>query len=312
MLRDLRRADGPQFLGLMERGFPEESSLLGGRPEEFAKLFRRIFRWDTRFLLGLLRLFGRPIVRALVVEQDGRVVAETLVTFPSGAAYVSNVVVDPAYRRRGYARQMLEEARKTARRAKREYVALDVLESNTSARALYDSMGYRPLQQRVQLLHDSMDRFGPVPPANPNIRALQRSDVAPLVEILRQQTPLDVEKVLPTRKDRFIGSGMANRMLDSEETSWVIDRGNGPEAYIAAAVSRAMEAAHITSPTFAESVDDHLAIDLVTTAGAWCAARHAPRILTMVSVNNPRGRGALEAVGFHRALPLWTLYRPVD
>ena len=312
MLRDLRRADGPGFLDVMNRGFPEESLLMGGRPEEFEKIFRRIFRWDTRFLLGLLKLFGRPIVRALVVEQDGRIVAETLVTFPAGAAYVSNVVVDEAYRRRGYARQMLEEARRTARRAKREYLALDVLESNTGARALYDSLGYRPLLKRVRLLHEAAGQFGTAARANGSLRAFRRSDVEPLVTILKGQTPPEVERVLPTRKDRFVESGMVNRMMESEDAAWVVDRGHGPEAHIAASVSRAMEAAYVSAPTLADSVDDRLAVDLVTTAGVWCAARRAPRILTMVADNNPRGRAALEAVGFQRALPLWTLYRPVD
>ena len=312
MLRDLRRADGPEFLALMERGFPEESALMGGRPEEFEKMFRRVFRWDARFLLALLSLFGRPIVRLLVVEQDAHVVAESLVTFPPGAAYVSSVVVDEAYRRRGYARQMLEEAVKTARRARREFVVLDVLESNTPARALYDSLGYRPLEPRFHLVQDSMDRFSSPPPANSTIRALRRSDVPRLVEILRQQTPPEVEKVLPTRKDRFVGSGVANRMMATEEAAWVIDRGHGPEGHVAASVSRAMEAAHFASPTVAESVDDRLALDLVTTAASWCASRHAPRIISMVSGHNSRGRAALEAIGFRHALPLWTLYRTVD
>jgi ribosomal protein S18 acetylase RimI-like enzyme len=312
MLRDLRRADGPEFLALMERGFPEESALLGGRPEEFEKMFRRVFRWDARFLLALLKLLGRPIVRMLVVEQDRRLVAESLVTFPAGAAYVSTVVVDERYRRRGYARQMLEEARNTARRAKREFLVLDVLESNTGARALYDSLGYRPLEQRFHLVQDTMDRFGSPPPANPNIRALRRSDVPGLVEVLKRQTPPEVEKVLPTRKDRFVGSGVANRMMATEEASWVIDRGHGPEGHVAAAVSQAMQAAHFASPTLAESVDDRLALDLVTTAATWCASRRVPRIISMVSGRNARGRAALEAIGFRHALPLWTLYRTVD
>jgi ribosomal protein S18 acetylase RimI-like enzyme len=312
MLRELRRADGPQFLELMERGFPEESALLGGRPEEFAKMFRRVFRWDTRVLLGLLTLFGRPIIRPLVVEADGRIVAETLVSFPPGAAFVSNVVVDEAYRRRGYARLMLEEARRSARRAKRAYLALDVLDSNTGARALYDSLGFVPLRQQEHLVHEGLDPSVSAPPANPSIRALRRSDVPRLVEVLRRQTPPEVEKVLPTRNGRFLGSRMANRMMAMEEGSWVIDRGRGPEAHIAASASRTMEAAHMVSPTISESVDDRLAHDLVATAVTWCAAHRVPRILSMIADSNPRGLAALEAVGFRRALPLWTLYRPVD
>lgn len=312
MLRDLRRADGPQFLALMERGFPEESALLGNRPEEFDKIFRRIFRWDTRLLFGLLRLFGRPIARALVVEADGRVVATSLVTFPSGAAYVSNVVVDPDHRRRGYARAMLEEARTTARRTKRKFLALDVLEDNTNARTLYESLGYRPLRARTQLVQDAPQRFGTDTPKSSAIRPLQRSDVPTLVEILRRQTPSEVEKVLPTSPGRFLASEVANRMLASEEASWVIDRGHGPEAHVAATVSTAMEAAHLTAPTLAVTVDDGLGVQLVSTAGAWCVARGAPRLVSMVAADNPRGRAALEATGFRDARSLWTLYRSVD
>ncbi|HYB63435.1 MAG TPA: GNAT family N-acetyltransferase [Thermoplasmata archaeon] len=312
MLRDLRRADGPAYLEMLERGFPEESVLLGNRREEFEKIFRRVFRWDTRILLFILGAFGRPMVRALVVEADGRAVATTLVTFPTGAAYVSNVVVDPAYRRRGYARQMLAEALTTARRAKRKYVVLDVLESNTGARALYDSLGYLPLQSRAHLLHNATGRFAQATEPNPSIRPMRRSDASALVEISRRQTPPEVEKVIPTRKHHFVMSGIISHMLGSEDAAWVLDRGHGPEAHVAAAVSRASEAGHLTAPTLSESVDDRLAVDLVATAVAWCAARGVPRILTMVSDHNPRGRAALEAVGFHDARPLWTLYRNVD
>lgn len=312
MLRDLRRGDGPQFFDLMERGFPEESALLGNRPEEFEKVFRRVFRWDSRLILGFMQLIGRPIVRALVVEADGGVVATTLVTFPPVSAYVSNVVVHPAHRRRGYAKQMLEEARRTAKRAGRKYLALDVLETNTGARTLYASLGYRPLRSRSHLVRESTGRSDTAPSANPAVRAFRRSDVPALVDLLRRQTPPAVEEVLPTDAGRFVGSGFVTRFLASQDAAWVIDRGRGAEAHVAANVSATTEAAHLTAPTLSESVDAALADALVTTATAWCAARKAPRILSMVAADNPRGRAALEAAGFRNALALWTLYRPVD
>ena len=312
MLRDLRRADSRRFFALMEAGFPEESALLGNRPEEFEKVFRRIFRWDARLLLALLKGFGRPMVRALVVEADGRVVATSLVTFPTGAAYVSNVVVDTAYRRRGYARRMLEEAYRTAERARRKYIALDVLDTNAGARTLYDSLGYRRLQQRSELLHDSVERFAAVRPGNRSIRTMRRSDVPRLVDIAHRQSPPEVQAVLPTRKGRFVESRLVNRVLDSEGAAWVVDRGHGPEGHVAATVSRAMEAAQISAPVIDDSVEDGLAAELVSMAGAWCAARQVPRILSMVSADDRRGRVALDAVGFHHARTLWTLCRPVD
>ncbi len=286
--------------------------MLGNRPEEFEKIFRRVFRPDARLLLGILKVFRRPIVRLLVVEADRRVAATTIVTFPPKCAFVSNVVVDAPYRRRGYARAMLEEARRTAKKAGRRYIALDVLESNTPARALYESIGYRPLRAQLRLVNDSMARFSGAPPSPTGVRPFHRSDVPALVELVRRQAPASVEEVLPTRKARFVESGMVTRMLESEDASWVVDRGKGPEAYVGATVSAAMEAAYLAEPVVAESVEPALAESLVATASAWCATRRSPRILTMVNRDNARGRAALDATGFRDAQALWTLYRSVD
>ena len=312
MIRDIRRADTARLFALMEREFPEESALLGNRPEGFEKVVRRIFRWDTRFIVGLFQLFGRPLFRALAVEADGHLVATTMVSFPPVSSYVSNVVVDPAYRRRGYAKLLLEEARRTARRARRKYLALDVLETNTGARALYDSIGYRPLRARTQFVHDAGAQFGPSPPTNGAIRSFRRTDAAALVGIVRRQTPPAVEEVLPTGERALVGSRIATRMMASEEAAWVVDRGRGPEGHLAATVSQVFDAAHFSAPILSESVDPDLADALVRTAGAWCAERKAPRILSMVADDNARGRAALERAGFRHAFALWTLYRPVD
>ena len=312
MLRELRRDDGPEFFSLMERGFPEENALLGGRPERFERVFRRVFRWDRRILMGLLSLFGRPIVRALVVEADGRVVATTLVTFPARSAYVSNVVVDANYRRRGYAREMLEEARRSARRARRQYLVLDVLETNVGARALYDSLGYRPLRSRSQLVRELPNGFATDPPRELAIREMLRSDASALVEIGRRQTPPEVEEVIPIGEGHFLTSTFVAHLLASEDAAWVVDRGNGPEGFVAANVSEVSAAAHLTAPTLAASVDEPLARALVATAEAWCSARKVPRILSMVANDNLRGRAVLEAMGFRHARALWTLYRTVD
>jgi len=312
MIRDVRRADIPHIFPLIDREFSEESALLGKRPEEFEKVVRRVFRWDTRLIVGLLQLFGRPIFRFLVVEVDDRPVAMTLVSFPRRAAYVSSVVVDPTHRRRGYAKGMLDEARRTARRAKRRYVVLDVLETNTPARTLYESLGYRALRARGQFVHESPAQLGAGPAGNPAVRPFRRGDASALVELLRRQTPPAVEEVLPTYAGMFLSSPLTNRILGSQEAAWVVDRGHGPEAYLSASVSTATEAAYLAAPVLGESVDPELAGALLRIAGAWCTAWKAPRILCMMADDNVRGRAALEAGGFRHAFALWTLYRTVD
>lgn len=312
MIRDIRRGDAARYFELLKGQFPEESALLGGRPESFEKVVRRAFRWDSRLILGLLRLVGRRIFRGLIIEVDGRMVASALVTFPPVSAYVSNVVVDPAYRRRGYAKRLMEEARRTAGHEGREFVALDVLENNTGARALYESIGYQPLRSRTEVVHEAVAQFGTAPPAPPAIRPFRKADARVLAEIVRHQTPPAIEEVTPISERAFIGSAFTNRLLSSEEAAWVIDRGRGAEAHVAATASDIFDAAHMTAPVLGESVDPELAAVLVRTGLAWCAARKAPRILSLVADDNVRGRAALDAAGFRHALSLWTLYRSVD
>ena len=312
MIRDIQRADAPLLFDLMQKEFPEESALLGNRPEGFERVVRRVFRWDTRLILGLLRLLGRPIFRMLAVEADGKLVGSTLVTFPRVSAWVSNVVVAPAYRRRGYARRMVEEARGTARRVGRQYVALDVLDSNTPARTLYESMGYRRLQAKGHFLLEPATAAGTAASGNPAIRPFRRPDARPLASIVGRQTPSGVKAVIPTGEAAFVASRLATRMLDSEGMAWVIDRGNGAEGYVAATVSKVASAAHVTAPVLSESLDPALGASLTRTACAWSATRGAPRILCLVSEHNTWGRAALESVGFRLAFSSQTLYRSVN
>jgi ribosomal protein S18 acetylase RimI-like enzyme len=309
MLRDLKPTDSAQLFAFLKEGFPEEEALQGTRPEGVEKVVRRVFRWDTRILLGLLRLFGRPFFRFYVIEVDRRLAATTLLSFSPRAGYVSMVMVDAAHRRQGLARRLLEEARRTTARRGLRYIALDVLEGNAPARTLYASIGYRPLRSRGWFALDAPGSLAAPPPGTTGVRPFRPSDARPLVEIARRQTPREVDEVIPMRAGDLTSSNWTNQILLSESAAWVVDRGHGPEAYIGATSSPVTEAAHLTSPIVGDSVDADTARTLVLTACAWLAPRRPPRILAIVPDDNERGRAALGAVGFRRALPLLTLYR---
>jgi ribosomal protein S18 acetylase RimI-like enzyme len=314
MIRDLRRADAPRVYQLLEQNFPEESALLGNRPEGIERIVRRVLRWDSRLVLGLLRLVGRPLFRMIVVEVDRELVASALITFPPRAAYVSNVVVDPAHRRRGYAKRMLEVARESGRRAGRKYLALDVLDANTPARLLYESLGFRPLRATADLVCEGPAdlRTAADPHHRAIIRPFARADVRPLVAIARRQAPTLVEAVLPIGEGAFLGSAMTARMLDSTDAAWVVDRGAGPEGYVAASVSRVSAAGHMAAPVLSETLDGSVGVALARTALDWCGAHRVPRVMSRIAEYNTWGRAALEGVGFRNAFSARTLYRPVD
>jgi ribosomal protein S18 acetylase RimI-like enzyme len=310
VIRDVRRSDAPELLRFMRDYFPQEQAILGFRPEGFYAVVSRVFRWDLRLLLGLLRLFGRQLFRFLVVDEGGHVVATTLVTYPARAGYVSSVAVDPAFRRRGFARALLEEARKSTKKAGRRYIALDVLSDNTPARTLYDALGYQPLRENRFMVWEGGPTGASAPLAG--LRPFQKRDAKALVAIGQRSMRTEVTEVLPLSENQFRQSGAVDRALNSASSQWVLDRGHGPEAYIDASTSPAMDAAHVSPPVLAESVDPATAIALVRTAVAWCSGRGARRIVCQVPLEYARPKAALEGGGFHEALSLWTLYRTVD
>ncbi|KAG2441755.1 hypothetical protein HXX76_003368 [Chlamydomonas incerta] len=61
---------------------------------------------------------------------------------PAAAAYISNMAVDPKFRRQGIARALLAACEEAARGAGLREASLHVREADTAARALYDSAGY--------------------------------------------------------------------------------------------------------------------------------------------------------------------------
>jgi ribosomal protein S18 acetylase RimI-like enzyme len=309
VIREFRRADANRVFGFLSSYFPEEERILGTRPEGFEKVMRRLFRLDTRFVLGLLSLLGRPVFRFFVDEEDGRVVATTLLTFPERSGYISTVVVDPQYRRRGLAQGLLERARVTALATGRKYVALDVLATNTPARTLYERIGYRPLRESTLLVRepDAALTGG----ASPSIRPFRRDDGRPLIEIRQRAQPADVAEVLPLRESALRPASFVESVLQSESRAWVIDRGHGAEGYVSASSGGLTTAAHCSDPIIGEGVEGAEAAALVRTMTEWCVARGTPRIVAQVPVSDVRGRAALLGGGFHDALTLWTLYRPV-
>jgi ribosomal protein S18 acetylase RimI-like enzyme len=307
-LREFRRRDAPRFFALLKSEFPEEEAMLGMRPEGFETILRRLYRTDVRILFGLLRAFHRSPFHLYVIEDHGAIAGTTLLSFAPRAGFLSTVVVAPEFRRRGLARQLIEAARRESARRGRPYVALRVLAANAPARALYASAGYRQLDQQSFVVHDAPFTFGSEG-AHRSIRRYQRSDGPALAELANRSHSDTVRDVLPVRPRDYEGTGWADRIFAAETAAWVVDRGHGPEAYVAATSTPTTEAAHLSEPLVGESVEPELAAELVRTAGRWLAAHRPTRVVTSVTEENRRGHGALQETGFHDAIAHFTLYR---
>ncbi len=309
-LREFRRSDGERFFQLLKSQFPEEEAILGTRPEGFERLLRRLYRPDLRLVLGVLAAVHRSPFHLYIAEEDGTIAASALLAFAPRAGYLSTVVVAPEYRRRGFAKALVERAHRDSARRGRPYVALSVVETNTPARTLYEALGYRSLERQLFVVHDGPTSI-PAPTASGSVRPFRRSDAEPLVQIAARTTPPQVWDVLP-RRARDIGAGnWADRLFQAEVGAWVVDRGRGAEAFVQASVSPLTDAAHLSSPILGEELPAPLVHELLATASSWLAVRRAPRAVVTVAESSDAARQALKEVGFHDALRLFTLYRPI-
>jgi len=307
-LREFRRPDFPRFFALLRSEFPEEEAMLGMRPEGMETIVRRLYRPDLRIFLGLLRAVHRSPFHLYVMEEDGAVAGTTMLSFTPRTGFLSTVVVAPEFRRRGVARQLIEAARREAAARRRPYVALRVLADNAPARALYAAAGYQTLDQQSFLVHEEPAALAQAPEAR-EIRPFRRSDGEALAEIANLANPPTVREVLPVEAREMVPGRWADRVFLAETAAWVVDRGNGPEAHVAASATPLTEAAHLSAPVVGPSVEPSVAAGLVRTAGAWLAARHPARIVTSIADDHLPGRRALEEAGFHAGMAHYTLYR---
>ena len=66
--------------------------------------------------------------------------------FPPKRAYLSNLAIDPGYRRRGVANQLLSTCETIALSWRYHRIYLHVMANNSAAQALYSQAGYQPCE----------------------------------------------------------------------------------------------------------------------------------------------------------------------
>jgi ribosomal protein S18 acetylase RimI-like enzyme len=309
MLRQIERGDVPVFFELMSREFPEENAVYGWHAEPFQRIVRKFWRPQYRLVLGLLSAVGRPLFRFFVVEVDGTYAASAIETFSPRLAYVSSVVVAPEFRRRGYAKRVLDACHAAAAKRKSRFVALDVLDPNTGAAALYDALGYRPVSHASHFVRRSLADAGP-DLGSPAIRPYRRSDGPKLAEIARTFTPASRQEVQPVDARQFSVPSSVVNAFDSKTMAWVVDRGSGPLAWTRASSSPVMEAGHLTAPVIAADAAAPDVAALLATASDWSKSQGSTRLVAEVLDENVRASAGLRAAGFEVAYGSRTLARP--
>lgn len=84
----------------------------------------------------------------LVAEDEGKVVGYAGLQVVLDEGYIANVAVDPAYRRQGIARKLMQVYIDFAKANRLAFLTLEVRPSNTAAIILYGGLGFRSVGRR--------------------------------------------------------------------------------------------------------------------------------------------------------------------
>jgi [ribosomal protein S18]-alanine N-acetyltransferase len=129
-VRALGYADLPQVIAIERRAFPTPWSL-------------------AMFVLEL----SKPSGVCLAAVVDGKLAGYLVCSRYDQTWHLMNIAVDPAARRRGLARALLEQMFERAGRD--QQYTLEVRTSNTPAIALYERFGFRAAGTRRRYYHDT-------------------------------------------------------------------------------------------------------------------------------------------------------------
>ena len=131
-IRSLGYADLPQVIAVERRAFPTPWSL-------------------AMFVLELSKPSG--VCLAAMDADTGKLVGYLICSRYDLVWHLMNIAVDPACRRRGIARAMLEELLERAGQG--EQYTLEVRTSNAPAITLYERFGFRPAGTRRRYYRDT-------------------------------------------------------------------------------------------------------------------------------------------------------------
>jgi len=168
------------------------------------KSFRRI--WPLMRVAQILAPSLRDMFRGYVAIEDGKIVGVTIVQRhgTTSAWLVGTVGVLPGYRRRGIARAAIEKSLALMRQRGAEKTWLGVINGNTPAQRLYESLGFEVYDAIADysLSNPALPSVSPLPPGF-SVSRLPRSDWQTRLSLEERIVPEEARQFEPVEKGRF-------------------------------------------------------------------------------------------------------------
>jgi ribosomal protein S18 acetylase RimI-like enzyme len=153
-------------------------------PAAVALALAQGWRDRTRFYEFALRVRTCHFLAGVV---DGQVVATGLATVSMPVGWIGAIIVDEAFRRRGYGRAMTDML---CERLLAAGCTTLTLEATNAGRPLYERMGFRPATHYHQLQAGYLPE-APALPAGARVRRLEAADLSSIFELDRRATGED-------------------------------------------------------------------------------------------------------------------------
>jgi ribosomal protein S18 acetylase RimI-like enzyme len=152
-IRKFKHSDVDDFIRLSQSSFAEESIAAGLTPEDFEQETRRIFRWKMipyRIMTGLMGIQWE----GFVAEKSGKVVGGGMYMGREKRMVLSNLMVDPQFRRLGIGQALLIKRLERLAELGFPFVTTEVLETNTASLANIAKQGFEMYNRYSLYEHD--------------------------------------------------------------------------------------------------------------------------------------------------------------
>ena len=206
-IRKFKYTDVDDFIRLSKLSFAEEALANGITPEDFEQETRRIFRWKMvpyRLLAALMGVKWEEFV----AEKDGKVVGGGMYIGRNNRMYITNLMVDPEYRRQGIGQALL--VRRLERLSERgfPFVMAQVLDTNTASLQNLKKQNFEVFNQ-----YTVYERTLPIPESHEAgktpiyFRDISLSDKALFKEIEKNTTSDSILRVKGSAEIQYFLSG---------------------------------------------------------------------------------------------------------
>lgn len=206
-IRNFKYTDVDDFIRISKLSFAEETLASGITPEDFEQETRRIFRWKMIPYRLLTTLIGVKW-EGFVAEKDGKVVGGGMYIGRNNRMTITNLMVDPEYRRQGIGQALL--IRRLERITERgfSFAMAQVLETNTASlqnlmKQNFEVFNQYSVYEHTLPLTESFDSS--IPPIS--TRDISHSDRALFKEIENKITPQSVLSIKGSIETQYFLSG---------------------------------------------------------------------------------------------------------